>query len=70
MPNVNQPHGRQFIRTRAAFKKLAVSNATGWRMIRDGRLPKPIVVSEKIRVFDVADLDRLMDEYAAQGDDT
>jgi predicted DNA-binding transcriptional regulator AlpA len=61
--------GRRFIKVRPAFRKLGVSNATGWRMINDGRLgQKPIALGPRLRVLDLDKLERLMAELAAAAD--
>jgi predicted DNA-binding transcriptional regulator AlpA len=58
--------GRHFIKLRAAFRKLGVSDATGWRMINDGRMgQKPIALGRRLRVLDLDKLEALMAERVA-----
>jgi predicted DNA-binding transcriptional regulator AlpA len=58
--------GRRFIKVRPAFRKLGVSDATGWRMIADGRMgQKPIALGGRLRVLDLDKLEALMAQLAA-----
>jgi predicted DNA-binding transcriptional regulator AlpA len=62
--------GRRFIKIRPAFRKLGVSNATGWRMINDGRMrQKPIELGSRLRVLDLDKLEALMAELAAAAEE-
>ncbi len=51
-----------FMRPRVAASYLGVSEATIYRWIRDGRLPKPIEVSPQIKGWHQEALKRFADE--------
>jgi len=44
------------IKASAAYRLLGISRDTARHMIADGRLPQQIVVSERVRLFDTAEL--------------
>lgn len=39
---------------------LKISRSTYYRMLARGELPQPIVVSERIKVFNLADIEQLL----------
>ena len=47
---------------------LAVSPATIWRWVREGRFPKPIKLGKSVTVWDVAEVDAFIARQA-QGSD-
>jgi predicted DNA-binding transcriptional regulator AlpA len=57
--------GRRFIRTRHAFKQLDISDATGWRWVAAGILPRPYALGPKIRAFDADELAKAVEKRIA-----
>src|SRR5215831_14424707 len=57
--------GRRFLTAQELIATGLVPNTmTLWRLIRQGRFPRPLAVGERLRRWDVLELQALIDELA------
>lgn len=59
------PHAG-FLRIKGVLSKIPVSRATWYQMVKDGRAPKPIRLSEGVSVWRVSDIDALCQQIEQQ----
>ena len=68
MENHRQYDGRQALRLRSVKERTGLSQATIYRLVRQTRFPAPHKLSQRISVWDAADVDAwLADKFAGRG---
>jgi len=56
-----------FLRANDVAYVLGVSRATVWKWVKEGKLPQPIKIGRRIRVWRMADIKAAAEQMAAQG---
>jgi predicted DNA-binding transcriptional regulator AlpA len=53
---------RRYVRAAGLTRMLDISRATVRQLVRDGVLPPPVVLSRKVHLWDVAEIDRIIEQ--------
>ena len=56
-----------FIRIKDVMKKTGLARSTVWLWVKEGKLPKPIKLSERVTVWKESDIDEWMESKIDQG---
>jgi prophage regulatory protein len=56
---------KELLRDKEVAEMLSIGRSTVWLYVRDGRLPKPIKLSDRVSVWKVSDIRALIDSMTA-----
>ena len=54
----------KFIRINEVAEKLSIGKSTAWLWVKQGKLPKPTKLSERVSVWKLSDIENFMAEAA------